>query len=83
MALDNFIPKNNMAECNLCRKFNKETITCEKYPEWIPGQKPVGHCKDYEPDEQKVKELEAWKQEVRRMTDAMAARSSKSEKEKG
>ena len=54
MALDNFIPKNNMAECNKCRKFKRETITCEKYPEWIPRQKPVGKCPNFEPKEERT-----------------------------
>ena len=51
--IDNYIPvlKNEMAECNKCRKFRRETVTCEKYPEWIPRQKPKGHCPDYEPKE--------------------------------
>lgn len=48
---DNFIPKNNMVECNYCRKFRRETVSCEKYPEWIPRQKPTGRCPDYEPEE--------------------------------
>ena len=34
--VDNFIPKNNMAECNRCRKFRRKTITCEVHQEWIP-----------------------------------------------
>lgn len=75
MALDNFIPKNNMAECNTCRKFRKETISCEKYMEWIPRQKPVGYCEDYEPDEQKVKEQEAWEKQVKKMVAEMVARA--------
>ena len=81
MALDNFIPKNNMAECNLCKKFHRETVSCEKYPEWIPRQKPVGECPDYEPDEEKVKEHEAWVRKVKEMTDAMVARSKKEKEE--
>ena len=44
-------PKNDMAQCNRCRKFHRETITCEKYREWIPREKPVGNCPDYEPKE--------------------------------
>lgn len=49
--MDNFIPKNNMMECNKCRKFCKKTITCEVYPEWLPRQKPVGKCPYFEPME--------------------------------
>ena len=49
MALDNFIPKNNMAECNRCRKFCRETVTCEKYQRRISKEKPVGMCPDFEP----------------------------------
>ena len=52
MALDNFIPKNAMEECNKCRKYHKGKFNCEKYPEWIPRQKPVGNCPDFEPKEQ-------------------------------
>ena len=82
--VDGFIPKNEMAQCNLCRKQSSEKpFTCEVYPDWIPKQKPVGTCPYYEPDEQKVKEHEEWKRKVREMTDAMAARSRKPEKEKG
>lgn len=49
--MDYFIPKNDMAECNKCRKYRKGMFTCEKYPEWIPRQKPVGKCPDFEPKE--------------------------------
>ncbi len=49
--VDNFIPKNNMAECNRCRKFRRKTITCEVHQEWIPRQKPVGRCPYFEPME--------------------------------
>lgn len=80
--VDGFVPKNDMAQCNLCRKFKKETITCQKYGEWIPKQKPVGACPDFEPDEQKVKEQEAWKKEVRKMTDEMVARAKNRQPEK-
>ena len=46
------IPKNAMEECNKCRKHHKGKFNCEKYPEWIPRQKPVGNCPDFEPKEQ-------------------------------
>jgi len=84
MALDNFIPKNDMAECNLCRKFHKETITCEKYQEWIPRQKPVGHCEDYDPDEQKVKEKEEWLRNFKKeMAEKAAHFKAQKETDKG
>ena len=49
MALDNFIPKNDMAQCNKCKKFRKETLTCALYQKWIPREKPVGKCLNFEP----------------------------------
>lgn len=57
MALDNFVPRNAMVECNSCRKFRRATITCEVYQKWIPREKPVEKpgniCRYYEPEEQK------------------------------
>ena len=41
-----------------------------------------GACPDFEPDEQKVKEQEAWKKEVRKMTDEMVARAKNRQPEK-
>lgn len=49
--IDNFIPKNDMAECNRCKKYRGK-FTCEKFHEWIPRQKPVGMCPDFEPKEE-------------------------------
>ena len=74
--VDGFIPKDEMAQCNLCRKQSSEKpFTCEVYPDWIPKQKPVGTCPYYEPDEQKVKEQEAWEVEVKKMVAEMVARA--------
>lgn len=75
MALDNFIPKNNMAECNLCSKFHRETVTCEKFKGWIPQEKPVGVCPDFEPDEEQMRQQEEWNRKIRKMVDEMVANS--------
>lgn len=83
MALDNFIPKNSVKLCNKCRKKSLEKpFTCQVYPEWIPDEMLTGDCPDFELDEQKVKEQEAWKREVRKMTDEMVARAKKRQSEK-
>lgn len=50
MALDNFIPKNTMAQCNKCRKY-RGMFTCEVYPDWIPEEVTDKGCPDYEPKE--------------------------------
>ena len=73
--IDGFIPRNEAAECNLCKRFQQETISCEKYPAGIAEQKPVGHCPFYDPDEQKVAEHEVWKREVKKIVEQMVARS--------
>ena len=83
MALDNFIPKNSVKLCNKCRKKSLEKpFTCRVYPEWIPDEMLTGDCPDFDLDEQKVNEQEAWKREVRKMTDKMVAHTKKHQPEK-
>ena len=74
MALDNFIPKSNTGKCLDCKKYRK-MFTCEIYPKWIPDEAMDSDCPDYELDEQKVKEQEARKAEVRKMVAEMVARA--------
>ena len=54
MALDNFIPKNAVKQCNKCKKRKDFTITCQKYPTRIPHEVLVGeNCPEFESKETK------------------------------
>lgn len=85
--VDGFIPRNAVKLCNLCGKQSSEKpFTCEVYPDWIPDEMLTGDCPDYEQDEQKVKEQEAWEAEVKKMVAEMVARAEekkRSQKDQG
>ncbi len=52
MALDNFIPKNTVKECNRCKHHILGTVTCKAFPNRIPDEILAGrsHTKPFPGD---------------------------------
>lgn len=56
MALDNFIPKNTVKQCNKCKHLRAKTASCKRYPDWIPDEVLTGEeCPEFEPKEKAEK----------------------------